>query len=110
MLTIAAAFTALLQIDLDPRSLLGHQQHPPAVSCEINIVGYRFIGRPGQVLVYADETFEIPAEGWIELIADRKRITYACEGVSISFETSSSLDPFGFLTVALPTPTGASEP
>lgn len=99
MLLFASTLAVALQIALDP-----------AGACGIHVVGYRFVGLPGQTLVYAGETFEIPAGGWLELTADPQRTAYGSEGVSISLDASSPLDAFGFRTVALPSPTGASEP
>ncbi len=100
MLILAAVLTASINLDL---TTLIKRTQQPAVTCGIVTVGYRFRGTPGQTFRYAGDSYEIPEEGWVELIADRRRTTYTVKGRSISLE-GSPRDPFGFRDVSLPTP------
>jgi hypothetical protein len=103
MLILAAALTASLSLELDLTRLIRGAQADPKVTSGITTVGYRFRGKPGQSFRYAGETWEIPREGWIELIADKRRTSYAFAGRTISIDESTPRDPFGFREVALPT-------
>lgn len=96
MLTILAA---VLTAHLDLSPLIQRNQVTP--TCGIATVGYRFRGKAGQTFRYAGEAFTIPDEGWIELIADRQRATYAIGGKSLPLE-GWPRDPFGFRDVSLP--------
>jgi hypothetical protein len=102
MLIVAMALTASISLELDLTKLIRRAESNPKVTCGITTVGYRFRGTPGQTFRYAGETWEIPREGWIELIADKRRTTYAFAGQTLSLENSSPRDPFGFREVALP--------
>ena len=104
LLLAAAVFTASMNVDLDLSVLIKRQQvKEPKVTCGIVTVGYRFRGKPGQVFSYAGDKYEIPAEGWVELIADSRRTTYAVAGKSLPLEVWPR-DPFGFRDVPLPAP------
>lgn len=61
----------------------------PRVTCGIRVVGYRFVGEPGKRVRYMGRTYEIPREGYVELIAGR----------SVPKDASPELDQFGFATV-----------
>jgi hypothetical protein len=103
MFLLAVALTASINIDIDLTSLLrrGNRSEPKA-TCNISTVGYRFRGTPGQEFRYAGDTYEIPAEGWVELIADKRRTSYAVNGQSLAI-VETPRDPFGFRDVLLPT-------
>jgi hypothetical protein len=101
MLILAAVLTASINLDLT--SLIRHARKEPVVTCGIVTVGYRFRGKPGQEFRYAGDTYEIPEEGWVELIADRRRTTYAIRGRSLPLDVWPR-DPFGFRDVPLPSP------
>ena len=103
MLIVAMALTASISLELDLTKLIRKAESNPKVTCGITTVGYRFRGKPGQTFRYAGETWEIPREGWIELIADKRRTTYAFAGQTLSLDNSSPRDPFGFREVSLPT-------
>jgi hypothetical protein len=104
MMLIAAVLTAGISIEFDLTALLQRIRHEsPGVTCGISTVGYRFIGRTGQRFRYSGETFIVPGEGWVELIADPRRKSYAFEGRTIDIEASPA-DPFGFRDVQLPVP------
>src|SRR5688500_6393987 len=70
----------------------------PNVVCGISTVGYRFMGKPGQAFRYAGDTYIVPAEGTIELVASRRRTTYTFNGRSLSLEVWPR-DQFGFREV-----------
>jgi hypothetical protein len=76
----------------------------PAVTCNIKVVGYRFLGREGQSFRYAGDEYVIPAEGYVELIADKRRITYAIGAQSFPIDETVPLDQFSFRDVHLPLP------
>jgi hypothetical protein len=104
MVLIAAVLAAGLSIEFDLTALLQRaRQKSPGVTCGISTVGYRFIGRAGQRFRYSGETFIVPDEGWVELIADPRRKSFAFEGRTIDIEMSPA-DPFGFRDVPLPAP------
>ena len=101
MLLAAAALTAAISVDIDLSGLIRRANQAPKVTCNISTVGYRFRGKPGQEFRYAGDSYRIPAEGWVELIADRRRTTFAVGGRT--FPIAESLrDPFGFRDVTLP--------
>ncbi|HEV7763903.1 MAG TPA: hypothetical protein VGQ76_02775 [Thermoanaerobaculia bacterium] len=102
MLLLAAVLTASMNIDLDLSTLIKRSQvKEPTVTCGIVTVGYRFRGKPGQTFRYAGDKYEIPEEGSVELIADRRRTTYAIDGKSLPLDVWPR-DPFGFRDVPLP--------
>ncbi|MFP5247827.1 MAG: hypothetical protein ACLGH0_14130 [Thermoanaerobaculia bacterium] len=104
MFLAAAVLTASISIDIDLSGLLRKaKQAEPTVTCNITTVGYRFRGTPGQAFRYAGDTYTIPAEGWVELIADRDRTTYAIAGRSLPLDVWPR-DQFGFRDVPLPSP------
>ncbi len=109
MFMLAAVLTASITVDLDLVSLIRRTQlKEPAVTCGIVTVGYRFRGKPGQEFRYAGDTYEIPKEGWVELIADRRRTTYAIHGRSLPLEVWPR-DPFGFRDIPLPSTNTSNE-
>lgn len=104
MLLLAVAFTASINVEIDLGTLFKRAnaaQSSPSVTCNISTVGYRFTGKPGQQFRYAGDTWTVPAEGWIELIAAPRRTTYAYEGRSLPLEVWPR-DQFGFREVPLP--------
>ncbi|HYH07872.1 MAG TPA: hypothetical protein VEK11_12515 [Thermoanaerobaculia bacterium] len=104
MFIVAAVLTASLTLELDLTRLIRGAKADPKVTCGITTVGYRFRGQPGQSFRYAGDTWEIPREGWIELLADKRRTSYAIAGKTISLDDASPRDPFGFREVSLPSP------
>ena len=105
MLLLAAALTASLNVEIDLGLLVrrGNKAQTPAVTCNISTVGYRFVGKAGQEFRYAGDTYVVPAEGTIELIAHPRRTTYAINGRSLPLEVWPR-DQFGFREVPLPSP------
>ena len=104
MLILAAALTLGINVELDLGSLIRHHDRPaPKVTCGIKTVGYRFSGTPGQTFRYAGETWTVPNEGFIELIADARRTTYSYDGRTLPLEVWP-LDQFSFRRVPLPSP------
>lgn len=105
ILLAAAILTASMSVDLDLTALIARSQvKEPTVTCGIVTVGYRFRGKPGQEFRYAGDKYEVPEEGWVELIADKRRTTYAINGRSLPLDVWPR-DPFGFREIPLPTPT-----
>lgn len=108
MLLLAAVLTASINIDLDLTSLVHRtNKSEPKATCNISTVGYRFRGKPGQQFRYAGDSYTIPAEGWVELIADRRRTSYAVNGQTLSI-ADAPRDPFGFRDVPLPSSTATA--
>jgi hypothetical protein len=109
MLLLAVALTASIHVDLDLTALARRSKKAePVAVCNISTVGYRFRGTPGQQFRYAGDTYVIPAEGWVELIADRRRATYAFNGQTLAI-ADSPRDPFGFRDVPLPSTTATEK-
>ncbi len=85
--------------------LLGGLAHrdasPPAVTCHIPTVSYRFVGDPGTEFSYDGETWRVPWSGWIELIASKEATEYQVNGRSLPLEVWPR-DEFGTRTVPLP--------
>lgn len=111
MVLLAAMLSASINVEIDLRALVGRAnkvQNNPAVTCGISTVGYRFTGTPGQQFRYAGETWTVPAEGSIELIAHPRRTTYAVGGRSLPLEVWPR-DQFGFRDVPLPSPSTEKE-
>lgn len=108
MILLAAVLTASMTVDLDLTALIKRSQvKEPTVTCGIVTVGYRFRGKPGQEFRYAGDTYEVPEEGWVELIADKRRTTYAINGRSLPLDVWPR-DPFGFREIPLPSPTATN--
>ena len=109
MFILAAVLTASMNVDLNLAALIRRTQvKEPTVTCGIHTVGYRFRGKPGQKFRYAGDTYEIPEEGWVELIADRRRTTYTIGARSLPLNVWPR-DPFGFRDVPMPTPQNVVE-
>ncbi len=109
MLILAAVLTASMNVDLNLATLIRKSQvKDPAVTCGIVTVGYRFRGKPGQEFRYAGDTYEVPREGWVELIADRRRTTYAINDRTLPLDVWPR-DPFGFRDIPLPSPITSNE-
>jgi hypothetical protein len=74
-----------------------------AVTCGIRVVGYRFTGRPGQSVRYGGETYKLPAEGYVELIAESRHKHFWADGQKVSIDAPNrALDQFGFQWITLP--------
>jgi len=101
MILAAAVLTASISVDIDLTGLFRRAKPAPKATCNIVTVGYRFRGVPGQEFRYAGDTYRIPSEGWVELIADRGRASYAVDGRTFPI-ADSPRDPFGFSDVTLP--------
>src|SRR5687767_5207811 len=97
---VAAMILMGIQLDLDLTPLLRNAERVQGLKCGISIVGYRFVGPPRHEFRYAGDTYVIPEEGWIELIADRGNDMYTVNGVRIRIETGL-VDQFGFRTVEI---------
>lgn len=103
MILLAAALTAAIQVNLDLTSVVqGAARTESEATCNIKTVGYRFRGNPGQTFSYAGDRYEIPAEGSVELLADRNKTTYTIADRSLPLEVWPR-DQFGFRDVPLPT-------
>lgn len=105
MLILPAVLTLSIEVNLSLTSLLRYAQQPRGLVCGIATVGYRFHGLPGLKFVYANDEYEIPAEGVIELIADRRHTTYRIENRTLPLDVWPR-DPFGFRDI----PVRASSP
>ena len=103
MLLLAAALSASINLEIDLGALVRRAQpvQSPSVTCGISTVGYRFVGKPGQQFRYAGDTYVVPAEGTVELIAHPRRTTYAVSGRSLPLEVWPR-DQYGFREVPLP--------
>lgn len=102
MLIAAAMLTAAINVEIDLGSLFRRNEpQAPAVTCSIKTVGYRFSGTPGQEFRYAGDTYRIPREGAIELIADSRRNTYSIGGRTLPLDAWPQ-NQFGFREVSLP--------
>lgn len=104
MLVAAITLTAAISFEVDLGKLFNaHRLQEPTVTCGIRTVGYRFSGAPGQKFRYAGDEYTIPEEGWIELIADRRKTTYRIGDRTLPLDVWP-LNQFGFRDVPLPTP------
>jgi hypothetical protein len=103
MIVAAAALTLAIQFDLDLGAFKRKAEPAPKVTCGITTVGYRFVGKPGQAFRYAGDTYVVPEEGEIELIAARHKSSYNIADKSLPLDVWP-LDQFGFRTVPLPSP------
>jgi len=110
MLLLAAVLAGSMHVEIDLGSLLSRARkaQEPTVTCNISTVGYRFVGKPGQQFRYAGESWTVPGEGAIELIAHPRRTTYAIDGKSLPLEVWPR-DQFGFREVPLPSPRNEKE-
>src|SRR5262245_36081094 len=105
MILLAAALTAAINVEIDLGSLIHRTAvKTPEVTCGISTVGYRFVGKAGQEFRYAGDTYQVPADGFVELIADKNRTSYSYEGKSLPLEVWPK-NQFGFREVPLPSAT-----
>jgi hypothetical protein len=72
------------------------------VSCGVHTVSIVFFGSPGQVLRYADLSYEVPPSGRLELLAEPNIKTYQIDGLALPL--AGTLDKFAALSVRLPEP------
>jgi len=109
MLILATILTASISVELDLGALLHRKTvQTPSITCGISTVGYRFSGKPGQEFRYAGDTYTVPAEGWVELIADKRRTTYSYASRSLPLEVWPK-NQFGFREVPLPSPDATNQ-
>jgi hypothetical protein len=105
VMAMTALVVALLaqsaSVEIDLSGLFRRAFGAPKVTCDIRIVGYRFIGKEGQTFRYAGDEYVVPADGYVELIAHPRRTSYSVGGKSIQIEPDPPLDPFGFRDVFL---------
>ena len=112
MIILAAALTLGINLEIDLGSLVNRQKPQSAsvaagtATCNIKVVGYHFRGRPGQQFRYARQTFTIPAEGFVEVIALPKLTTYTAEGQTLPLENGDPMDAFSLRWITLPETTG----
>ena len=110
MLFAAAVLTLSIEIDLSGLLRRYSPDSPAGITCGIKVVGYRIIGRPGQKFGYERETFTIPAEGFVEVVALPRVKHYTFAGRKHQLEDAAGpLDPFSFRWINLPAspdPTG----
>lgn len=99
MLELVAIASISLTLDLG-RMLQKAPSTPPAVTCGIKTVSYRFTGQPGRLFRYDGETYRLPASGSIELIASRDS-DYSVDGKKLPLDVWP-VDEFGSRTVRLP--------
>lgn len=100
---LIALLSINVEIDLTPllARLTGHEA-APAVTCNLKIVGFRFVGFPKQRFEYGGTMYEIDESGFVELIADRRsRKAYRVNALAIPLPQGPA-DPFGFVEVRLP--------
>ena len=94
---LIAALALTLNFSIFHHSL----QKPPAPTCGIQTVSYRFHGEPGSAFVYNGATYVVPASGWIELLAHRKPANYLVAGRALPLDVWP-IDEFGTRHVPLP--------
>lgn len=104
MIVLAAVLTAAININIDSVRLPGISGiQQPRMECGITTVGYRFHGKPGQTFRYAGDEYEIPNEGYVELIASRRRKTYRIHDRDLPLDVWP-VGMFGFRDVPMPAP------
>ena len=102
---LAAALTLGINLEIDLGRLLNHYQKrkDPEVTCGIKVVGYHIVGRPGQKFGYARQTFTIPPEGFVEVIALPRVTHYVVGDRKLPLEDgASALDGFSLRWIRLP--------
>ena len=99
--------TALLAIhltfDIGSKPAGSRSSKPPIVTCHKGAVSYKFMGTPGTKFTYAGDSYTLPIEGWIELIAAPKAPDYVLAGIKLPVDVGP-LDAFGTRTVQVPMP------
>ena len=100
---------ALLAIKLNVASLLGRPSATePKSKCHIETVSYKFVGEPGTAFVYAGERYNVPASGWIELLAAGGPAVYTVGNRDLQLDVWPR-DAFGTRTVPMPKPNQESQ-
>lgn len=96
-------FAAAIAIHIDLASLFTrhHEAKTPPVTCGITTVSHKFVGTPGAAFHYGGDRYQIPASGWIELIAVKGVSTYEFSGRALPLNVWPR-DEFGTETVQLP--------
>jgi hypothetical protein len=94
-------FWFLVAVALSIPRAHGSTRSEPQVTCGITTVAYRFAGTPGQAFDYDGETFRIPRDGSITLIAVKGLSSYRVSTHDLPLDVWP-LDEFGMRTVPLP--------
>ena len=102
MMIPAALLAIHLTFDLGPKGA-SHSNRPPVVTCHKGAVSYKFVGTPGTTFMYAGDSYTIPIEGWIELVADAHASDYVLAGNRLPVDVGP-MDEFGARTVNVPMP------
>jgi hypothetical protein len=102
MILAALALTLNLDVVATRGGVITVQEPKPV--CGIRVIGYHFYGKPGQQFRYARETWTIPREGSIELIASKRHKYYELDGQRIPVADDGPMSQFSFRIVALPQP------
>src|SRR5438477_12932025 len=94
----------LLVINLHLHSVMLSHARPlqSKPTCSIAVVGFKFIGTPGQTFELAMKSYQIEKHGFIELISDGET-TYSYEGRTLPL-TVWPVNEFGMIEVHLPRP------
>jgi hypothetical protein len=93
-----------VEIDLSVLFRRRNARTPTNLVCGIKVVGYHVVGQPGQQFGYGGETFTIPREGFVEIIADPRLRHYVVEGRERLLHAEAwPVDGFGFRWITLPT-------
>ena len=99
MFILVAAFA--IHLDFSSLFIRHPQAAAPPVTCGITTVSHKFVGTPGTAFSYGGDTYQIPAAGWIELIAVKGVSTYEFSGRALPLNVFPR-DQFGTETVQLP--------
>lgn len=102
LFSIATPTRAQISADLDLRPLIDKvtPRVAPKVTCGITTVGYRFVGPQGRTFRYSGVTYAIDSTGYVELIANPRRTTFAHAGRSLPLNVWP-LNEFGFRQVTI---------
>lgn len=104
MLIAAAVLTLSVSLEIDLTGLMkkARAAEVKGLTCNIRTVGYRFVGKAGQTFHYEGDTYVVPTDGWIELIASRRKTAeYHANGRALPLDVWP-IDNFGFRSVPLP--------
>ena len=92
---------AALSLGIHVSVALGGSLPVPKPVCGISTVSYRFVGAPGTQFHYAGDTYRVPENGTVELLAEKAIEDYRVGERTLPLNVWPK-DDFGTRTVPLP--------
>jgi hypothetical protein len=66
-----------------------------ATTCHIKFVSFGFTGTPGTPISYHGQSYVIPGNGHLELVAQKGDFTFKAAGLTMTLDAETKRDEFG---------------